>query len=145
MSATPVTVWESLQTQGQPVANGVPYIDPDTLQPDVDPDGLAYDIDTQETYAKKLATAMSVAGASGDVTINKSAGQVQFAIAGQTLTLTNSVIEADSLVFCSVATDDATAKSAIGVVAAAGAATIKLNAAATAITKVNFLVIRKGD
>lgn len=41
--STPVTVWESLQTQGQAVAKGVAYIDPDTLQPNVDVPDFTYD------------------------------------------------------------------------------------------------------
>jgi hypothetical protein len=54
MQATPVTVWESLQTQGQVVAAGIPYIDPNTLQPALDVDGLAYNSTTQELQIKKL-------------------------------------------------------------------------------------------
>lgn len=143
MPSTPVTVWESLQTQGQAVAQGVPYIDPDTLQPDVDVDGLAYDPTNQELAAKKIATEHAIAGVDGNVTLNASLAQVSFAAAGQTLTLTNSRIEADSLLICTVATDDATAFAAKGIVLGAGSATIKLNAAATAQTKVNVLVVRK--
>lgn len=142
MAATPVTVWESLQTQGQAVANGVPYIAPDTLQPDVDPDGLVYIISTQETQIKKLAVQQAIAGASGNITLNAMAGQVQFAAGAQTLTLTNDRIEIDSIILPTVATDDTTAFAAKGIVTGVGTATIKLNAVATGITKVNFLVLR---
>lgn len=142
MGGTANTVWESLALEGEPVANGVIYIDPDTLQPNVDPDGLAYDPTTQETGVKKLAVEQGIAGASGNVAINKMAGQVQFAVAAQSLILTNDRIEADSIVICTVATDDATAFAAKAIVdPAGGSATIKLNAAATGITKVNFLIL----
>lgn len=140
---TPVTVWESLQTQGQAVAGAVPFIDPDTLQPTVDDDGLHYDKTNQELSLKKLATEIEVAGAAGNVVINKSAGQVKIAAAAQSITLTNDKIEIDSILMCTVATDDATAFAAKGIVTAAGSATIKLNAAATAETRVNFWVLRK--
>lgn len=140
--ATANTVWESLALQGDPVAQGVPYIDPNTLQPDVDPDGLAYDVDLQETKIKKLAVEQAIAGVSGNIILNAMAGQVQFAAAAQSLTLTNDRIDVDSIVICTVATDDATAFAAKAIVTGQGAATIKLNAAATGITKVNFLVLR---
>lgn len=142
-AATPVTVWQSLESQGTPVAGAVPFIDPITLQPAVDDAGMHYDLTNQEFSAKKLAVEQSIAGASGNIILNTVAGQVQFAAAAQTLTLTNDRIEADSIIFCTVATDDATAFAAKGIVIAAGSATIKLNAAATGITKVNFWVLRK--
>lgn len=140
---TPVTVWESLQTQGEAVAGAIPYIDPTTLQPDVDDAGMHYDLTNQEAGFKKIATEMSVAGASGNIALNTAAGQVQFAAAAQSLVLTNDRIEADSIIFCTIATDDATAFAAKAIIAVAGAATIKLNAAATGVTKVNFWVLRK--
>lgn len=142
MSGTPVTVWESLQTQGTPVANGIIFIDDETLQPDIDVAGISYDKDTQELRIRKLALEILLAGATGNITLNASLVQVRFAAAAQSLVLTDDRIEADSLLICTVATDDATSKSAIGVVIAAGSATIKLNAAATAETRVNVLVLR---
>jgi hypothetical protein len=80
------------------------------------------------------------AGAAGNIAINKPAGSVLIAAAQQSIVLTNNLITANSIVICTVATDDVTAKSAIAV-PAAGSATIKLNAAATAQTKVFFQVI----
>lgn len=141
-AATPVTVWESLQTQGQAVANGIPYIDPDTLQPDVDPDGLGYIVSTQETQIKKLAVQQGIAGVSGNITLNTMAGQVQLGAGAQTLTLTDDRIEADSIIMCTVATDDNTAFAAKGIVTGVGTAIIKTNAVTTGITKINFLVLR---
>lgn len=137
-----VTVWEDLSLQGTPVAGAIVYIDPVTLQPSVDDTGMHYDLTNQQLGVKKLALEISIAGVSGNIVLNTIAGQVQFAAAAQSLTLTNSCIEADSLVFCTVATDDATAFAAKGIVTGAGVATIKLNAVATGITKVNFWVLR---
>lgn len=142
-NASPVTVWESLQSQGVVVAGAVPFIDPNTLQPTVDDDGIHYDSTNQELGIKKLGVEQSIAGASGNIVLNTGAGQVQFAAAAQTLTLTSDRIDADSIIITTVATDDATAFSAKAIVTGQGIATIKLNAAATGITKVNFLILRK--
>lgn len=141
VTPTPTNVWTALSV-AQAVAKGIPWIDPNTLQPNVDVDGHSYDYSTQETSIKKLAVEIAVAGVSGNIALNAMAGQVQFAVAAQTLVLTNDRIEADSIIICTVATDDATAFAAKGIVTGIGAATIKLNAAATGITKVNFLVLR---
>lgn len=140
---TRVTVWEALQTEGIVVQGAILYIDPSTLQPTLDDDGMHYDETNQALGIKKIETEISVAGASGNIVLNTAAGQVQFAAAAQTLTLTNDRIEADSIIFCTVATDDATAFAAKGIVLGVGSATIKLNAVATGITKVNFWIVRK--
>lgn len=137
-----VTVWETLDTGGTPVKKAIPFIDDITLQPNVDLAGLSYDKTTQELSIKKLAVEQLIAGASGNIALNAMAGQVQFAAGAQTLTLTNDRIEADSIILCTVATDDATAFAAKGIVTGAGLATIKLNAVTTGITKVNFQVLR---
>ena len=142
MYATPITVWESLQTQGVVVKGAVPFIDKDTLQPTVDDAGIHYDQTNQELGAKKLAITNAIAGASGNIVLNSAQGVVQFAAAAQELTLTNSDIEADSNIICTVQTDDATAVSAKAHTIILGSCKIKLNAAATGITKVAFLVLR---
>jgi len=67
-------------------------------------------------------------------------GSVNFAAAATTLVVTNSLVNADSIVIATVLTDDTTALIKI-VVCGAGSFTIKLNAGATAETKVGFLVI----
>lgn len=85
-------------------------------------------------------TNKAIAGASGNITQNVPAGRVQFAAAASTLTLTNSFITANSLIICTVGTNDATAFAAAAI-PAAGSATIKLNAAATGVTVVNYVVI----
>jgi len=144
MQATPVTVWESLQTQGFLVENGIVFIDPDNFQPTVDPDGLSYNTDLQILQIKNLAMPQGMAGTNGDITLNAPTGQVSFAAAGQILTLNNSFIENDSLIFVSLASNDTTAKSAIGINLGGGThqAQIRLDVPATAITKVNFWVIQ---
>lgn len=80
------------------------------------------------------------AGTTGAQTINKPCGSVNFAAAASTLVVTNSLATATSHIFLTVETTDTTAKSAT-VVRAAGSFTIVLNAAATAETRVAFLVI----
>lgn len=141
-NTNPVTVWESLQTQGIVVAGAIPYIDPISLQPTVDDAGIHYNSTTQEFGVKKLAVTQAIAGASGSIILNSGAGVVQFAIAAQELTLTNDNIEADSVIICTVQTDDATAITAKAHTILLGSCKIKLNAAATGITKVGFLVVR---
>lgn len=80
-------------------------------------------------------------GVTGAAVINKPAGSVQFAAAAQTLVVTNSLVTANSIIIPSVMSDDATAKSCVVSAIGAGSFTLKLNAAATAQTKVAFLVV----
>jgi hypothetical protein len=87
----------------------------------------------------KFDRTVTAAGTVGAQTINKSHGSVNFAIGASSLVLTNSTIDVNSLVFCTVMSNDTTAKSC-SVTASAGSATIRLNAAATAETKVAFHV-----
>lgn len=86
-----------------------------------------------------LSKTITAGGTTGNQTINKASGSVNFAALAQTITLTNSNITANSVITCTVATDDTTAKSCIAV-PGAGTATLKLNAAATAETRVNWIV-----
>ncbi len=81
------------------------------------------------------------AGVAGAQVINKPSGSVLFAAAAQTLVVTNALVTAASVIILTVSGDDATAKSAVISVQGAGTFTIKLNAAATAQLKVNFLVV----
>ena len=76
----------------------------------------------------------------GDATINQNAGSVNFAAAAGSLVVTNSRVTEDSIIVCTVATDDATMKS-VSAVAAAGFFTLTADVAPTAETRVNFLVI----
>jgi len=73
----------------------------------------------------------------GAQTINTLNGSVNFAAAAQTIVVTNSQATVQSGCIATVQTDDTTAKSCIAT-CAAGAITLKLNAAATAETKVFF-------
>lgn len=79
------------------------------------------------------------AGTTGAQTINKPAGQVNFAAAATTLVVTNSLVTVNSLVMVQVLGSDATMTSAT-VTKAAGSFTIRANSAATAETAVEFIV-----
>lgn len=86
-----------------------------------------------------LPTTVTTAGTTGNQTINKMTGTVNFAAAATALTVTNSLVTANSLVFCEVRTNDATAIIK-NVVPGSGSFVITLNAAATAETSVGFIV-----
>ena len=83
---------------------------------------------------------ITAAGTTGAQTINKTAGSVNFAIAATSLVVTNSLVTTSSVILATVASNDATIKS-VQAVAAAGSFTLYANAAATAETRVNFLVL----
>lgn len=82
---------------------------------------------------------ITAGGTTGDQTINKVSGSVNFAAAAQTITVTNSLVTTSSVIMATVATDDTTAKSCIAV-PGTGSFVLKLNAAATAETRVQFLI-----
>lgn len=84
----------------------------------------------------------TASGTTGAQTINKVSGSVNFAAAATTLTVTNSLVTANSLVFCTILTNDGTA-TIKNVVPTAGSFTITLAAAATAETRVGFFVINQ--
>jgi len=79
-------------------------------------------------------------GTTGAQTINKTTGSVNFAIAAASLVVTNSLVTTSSIILATVGTNDATMRS-VQAVAAAGSFTLYANAAATAETRVNFLVL----
>lgn len=83
---------------------------------------------------------ITAGGTTGAQTINRVAGSVNFAAAATSLVVTNSKVSTSSVILVTVATNDATMTSA-RVVAASGSFTIYANAAATAETRVNFLVL----
>jgi hypothetical protein len=85
----------------------------------------------------KTITAALTTGAQ---TINKNAGSINFAAAATSLVVTNSRVTVNSVITATVATNDSTMKS-VAVVAGAGSFTLHANAAATAETRVNFIVI----
>jgi hypothetical protein len=80
-----------------------------------------------------------VASTTGPVTINKPMGRVSFFTGGTTLVVTNSLVTANSNVFCVVlAADTATIKN---VIPAAGSFNILLTAGASAELQVAFMVV----
>jgi hypothetical protein len=83
---------------------------------------------------------VTAGGTTGAQTINKTSGTVNFAAAATSLVVTNSLVTTSSIIICTVGTNDTTMKSVIAV-AASGSFTLTANAAATAETRVNFLVI----
>lgn len=88
----------------------------------------------------QLDRTLTPAGTTGPQTINKLAGSVRFAAGASSLVVTNSFVDENSLIFCIVAKNDATAivKNAV---CEAGLFTIHLSAAATAEVPVRFLVL----
>ncbi len=83
---------------------------------------------------------ITAGGTTGAQTINKTAGSVNFAAAAASLVVTNSLVTTSSIILATVGTNDATMRS-VQAVAAAGSFTLYANAAATAETRVNFLVL----
>lgn len=86
---------------------------------------------------------VTLTGTYPDITFAASggnAGTVNFAAGATTLVVTNTLVTVNSIVVATVAANDATMKS-VQAVAAAGSFTLYANAAATAETRVNFLVI----
>lgn len=79
-------------------------------------------------------------GTTGAQTINKTAGSVNFAAGAISLVVTNSLVTTSSIILATVATDDATMR-VMKAVPGAGSFTLISNAAATAETRVNFLVL----
>lgn len=98
-------------------------------------------IGTDLTVGNKLnlSKTITAAGTTGAQTINKTSGSVNFAAAAQSIVVTCSLVDANSVIMATVATDDATATSCKAI-PAAGSFTLKLNAAATAETRVQFLI-----
>jgi len=87
-----------------------------------------------------LNKTVTAGGTTGAQTINKTVGSVNFAAGATSLVVTNNRVTTASIIVATVATADATMKSVVAV-AAAGSFTLTANAAATAETRVNFIVI----
>ena len=83
---------------------------------------------------------VTATGTTGAQTINKNAGTVNFAAAAASVVVTNSLVTVNSIIICTVGTNDTTMKS-VQAVAAAGSFTLYPSAAPTAETRVNFIVI----
>lgn len=79
-------------------------------------------------------------GTPGAATLNTPTGRSAFAAAASSLTITNSLVSATSIVWAVLQTADGTLTSILRVVPAAGSFTITGNAAATAATNVGWVV-----
>lgn len=90
--------------------------------------------------ALTLDKTITAAATTGAQTIDKPAGSVNFAAAATSLVVTNSLVNANSVIVATVATNDVTMLS-VQAVATSGSFTLYANAAATAETRVNFIVI----
>lgn len=89
-----------------------------------------------------LDATITAGGTTGNQTIDKAAGSVNFAALATSLVVTSNKVTANSIVMCTVATNDTTLKS-VQCVPAAGSFTMFGNAAATAETRVNFWVLNQ--
>lgn len=99
---------------------------------DITVSGVGDDLVTSKT--------ITTAGTTGAQTINKSSGSVNFAALATSLVVTNNLVTANSIILCTIGTVDVTMNNAVAV-AGNGSFTITANAAATAETRVNFVVI----
>lgn len=89
----------------------------------------------------EMDSTITASGTTGNQTINKVAGSVNFAASALSeITVTNSFVTTNSVIIATVATNDPTMKS-VSVVAAAGEFKIFFDASPTNETRVNFLVI----
>jgi hypothetical protein len=82
---------------------------------------------------------MTAGGTTGNQTINKPSGSVNFAAAATSITVTNSFVTVNSIIAATVMTNDGTAY-VKNVVPGSGSFVITLGAAATGETKVGFVV-----
>lgn len=137
------TVWVALATPNPPVG-GIPFIDSNN-EPDIDVTSFFWDsVQKMMEVLNGIAVDYTFAAVAGAATINKPAGSVLFAAAAQTLVVTNSIVDASSLIIPVVLGDDATGKSVVVSAIGAGTFTLKLNAAATTQLRVGFLVMPLG-
>lgn len=86
-----------------------------------------------------LDRTITSSGTTGDRTINKLSGCVNFAGAATSVVVTNSLVTANSIILTAIQTNDATMKSVVAV-PTTGSFTIHANTAATSETKVCFIV-----
>lgn len=83
---------------------------------------------------------ITAGGTTGNQTINRPAGTVNIAAGQSAITVTNSLVTANSIILPVVRTADATLLYVKSVVAGSGTFTITCNAAATAETSIGFVV-----
>lgn len=85
-------------------------------------------------------TTVTAIGTTGNQTINKVSGTVNVAAAGTTITVTNSLVTANSLVFATARTNDTTC-AVKNVVPGSSTFTINMTGACAATTSVGFFVV----
>lgn len=140
----PSNIWVDLADPNAPTG-GIPYITSESV-PDLDVLNLFYDSVNKIVKSKNgIDVDYTRSGAAGPQVINKVAGTVKIAAAGQTVVLTSDKIDANTLIFPVLLTDDATAKSVVVSAQAAGSATFKLNAAATGEVVIAFFMLPVGQ
>lgn len=88
----------------------------------------------------QIYSTITAGGTTGAQTINKPSGRVNIAAGQSSIVVTDALVTTSSLVFATVASNDATA-TLKNVVSGSGSFTVTLTATATAETKVNFLVV----
>lgn len=104
-------------------------------------DGSAnHEVKITEQGKIRFESVITAGGTTGNRTINKPTGSVNIAAGQSSITVTNNTVSTTSLVFATIATNDATAVLK-NVVVSSGSFVINLNTAATAETRINFMVI----
>lgn len=88
----------------------------------------------------QVPTTVTAGGTTGNQTINKISGTVNIAATGTTVTVTDSLVSANSIVLAVMRTNDATCRLA-SVVPASGSFVINVTAACTAETSFGFFVV----
>ena len=100
----------------------------------------ALDCTGVNSFKLLIPKTLTAGGTTGNQTLSKISGSVNFAAGASSLTVTNTLVDASSIVFAVVRTNDATAVIK-NVVPSAGSFVITLEAAATAETSVGFFVL----
>ena len=133
-----VSAWSTTKWPNTTTANRILFSSAtNTISDDAD---LTFDGTSMTITGKILFDAtLTAGGTTGNQTINKPAGSVNIAAAGTTVTVTNSFVTTSSLVWAWCMTNDATAY-VKNVTVASGSFVVNLGAAATAETKIGFIV-----
>ena len=135
--ATTVGFQSSFSASGSNVDVGVSRNAADIVEINNGTVGTWRDLKVRQHYVDQTITA---GGTTGNQTINKAAGTVNFAAAATAITVTCSLCTTSSTIYAALRTNDATARVA-NVVPGAGSFVINLTAAATAETSCGFLVV----
>ncbi len=101
--------------------------------------GTLADLKVRQHYVDQTITA---GGTTGNQTINKAHGTVNFAAAASTLTVTNNLVTTSSSIYWTVRTNDSTC-TVKNIVPSAGSFVITMSAACNAETSVGFHVINQ--